>query len=80
MATLQEANKAREVHSDYLQKLGAHAILVDKIRDKGKETFGVIALCENSPNQVPDSLEIETAGKKKRVPLRTKVIPPARLE
>jgi len=80
MATLKEANKAREEHSNYLQELGAHAILVDKMEDKGEETFGVIAYCEALPDEAPETLEIEYKGKRKEIPLKVEISPMAELE
>ena len=72
MSTLKEANEAREEHAEYLQKdLKAHAILVDKVSENGKNTFGVIAFAEKVPKNLPKTLEIvNEAGKKKSVPLR----------
>ncbi|HKQ03767.1 MAG TPA: hypothetical protein VJ464_01445 [Blastocatellia bacterium] len=81
MATEKEANKAREAHSDFLRKSGAHAILVDKVKSsQSKDTFGVVAFYEELPDELPDDLEIEIHGKKKKVPLKGKVIPMATLE
>ncbi|HEX8351769.1 MAG TPA: hypothetical protein VF611_02515 [Pyrinomonadaceae bacterium] len=81
MATEKEANKAREKHSDFLRKLGAHSILVDKVGRGKKSTFGVIAFCEEEPSgSVPDELEIETGGEKKKVPFAVRVTPTATLE
>lgn len=81
MSTLKEANEAREQHSEYLQKdLGAHAILVDKVKEKGKDTFGVIALSEQVPQNPPKSLEIVKGGKKMKVPLRVAKTRKAKLE
>ena len=81
MATEKEANKAREEHSDYLRKLGAHAILVDKVKRGKQDTFGVIAFCEEEPSgEVPNELEIESGGEKKKVPFAVRVTPMATLE
>jgi hypothetical protein len=81
MATEEEAHKARELHSDYLKDSGAHAIAVDKIKRGGEDAFGVIALFEKEPDDpLPDSLEIEQDGNKKRVPLATMITPRATLE
>ena len=81
MSTLRDANKAREKHADYLQKdLGAHSILVDKVRDKGKDTFAVIAFYDSLPNDAPRTLEIESEGRVKKVPLRSELVPTAELE
>jgi len=81
MATEAEAHAAREQHSDYLKDSGAHAIAVDKIHGGGADTFGVIAFYEKEPDvPLPDSLEIEQDGNKKRVPLAAMITPRATLE
>ena len=81
MATEAEAHQAREQHSDFLKDSGAHAIAVDKIKRGGKNTFGVIAYYEKQPDApIPDSLEIDDDGNKKRVPLETAIGPRATLE
>ena len=81
MATEAEAHQAREQNSDFLKDSGAHAIAVDKIKRGGKNTFGVIAYYEEEPEgPVPDSLEIDDDGNKKRVPLETAIGPRATLE
>lgn len=77
MISERDANKAREIHSDDLRKSGAHAIGVDKV----KGDFCVVAYYEERPTgNLPDSLEVESYGKKKRVPLRTEITPMAELE
>jgi hypothetical protein len=81
MATEKEANKARDEHSDFLRGLGAHAILVDKVKRGKEDTFGVIAFCEQPPSgPVPKELEIESGGEKKKVPFAVRVTPMATLE
>jgi len=82
MATLKEANKAREENADKLRKKhGAHAILVDKVKVKGhKPTFGVIAFYESMPNDLPETLEVKSDGKSTKVPLVAEVTPTAELE
>jgi hypothetical protein len=81
MATEKEANQAREEHSDYLRNLGAHAILVDKIKRGKQNTFGVIAFCEEKPSEPPPAeLEIESGGEKKKIPFAVRVTPMATLE
>jgi hypothetical protein len=80
MATEKEASKAREVHSDFLRELGAHAIAVDLLKRGGK-SFGVVAVVEKEPSEpVPDSLEIKSGKKTVEVPLTLLVSPKARLE
>ena len=80
MSTLKEANQARKEHSEYLQELGAHAITVDKVEDKGEETFGVIAYYEESPEESPETLEIQYRGKRKEIPLKVEISSMAELE
>lgn len=81
MATLEEAHEAREQHSDYLQQVGAHAIGVDTIDREGAQTFAVIAYFESEPNSsIPDTLEIDHEGTRKRVPLTTVITSRASLE
>ena len=81
MTTEAEAHRAREQHSDFLKDSGAHAIAVDRIARGGENTFGVIAFYEKAPAApLPDSLEIEQDGQKKRVPLATMITPSAMLE
>jgi hypothetical protein len=73
MATLPQANKAREVHSNFLRKVGAHSIGVDEIKIKGKKTFAVIAHLEQTRKPLPEFLEIEWKDEVKKVPLVTKI-------
>jgi hypothetical protein len=81
MATLKQANIAREQYSQYLQKNGAHAIGVDKIDHKGKQTFGLIAFCESAGKKIPETLEIEDgSGATMEVPIQTVIAPMAELE
>lgn len=70
MATLREANLAREEHSRSLIDLGAHSIAVDEIRRKKGKTFAVIAYFERKPSEAPPShLEVATGKKTVKVPL-----------
>ena len=81
MATEKEANKAREKHSDFLRKLGCHSILVDKVKRGKESTFGVIGFCEKRPSgPLPDELEIESGGEKKKIPFALRITPMAKLE
>lgn len=73
MANEKEANLAREQHADFLRALGAHGITVDEIKRKGEKSFAVIALFDDEPEQVPDTLEIKTRNKTLRVPLVARV-------
>lgn len=81
MATLKQANQAREQYSEYLEKNGAHGIAVEKIDHNGKQTFGLIAFCESAGEELPQTLEIEDeSGTKKVVPVQTVITPMAELE
>ena len=73
MATLSQANKAREEHSDFLKSLGAHSIGVDQIGEGGEKSFAVIAYLEKEVADVPASLEIEWKHAKHQVPLVTRI-------
>ncbi len=80
MATEKQANLAREKHSGYLDKMGAHAISVNEIIQKGKKTFAVVAYAEKQPENVPDHLEIVVGNKTLKVPMRVKVAEKFKLE
>ena len=80
MATERDANQAREKHSDYLRKLGAHAISVDEVRRKGEATFAVIAWFEKKPAEVPKTLQVRRGKVKSEVPLVVKVAGKFQLE
>ena len=73
MATLPQANKAREDHSTWLRDLGAHSIGVEKVHVKGNKTFAVVAYLTEASSTLPDALEIDWKDKKKKVPLVTKI-------
>ncbi|MBC7929464.1 MAG: hypothetical protein H7Z38_02755 [Rubrivivax sp.] len=73
MSSEKEANLAREQHSEFLRKLGAHAIAVDEIKRNGEKTFGVIAFCEKKPGEVPKTLEVKSGKKTLEVPLAIRV-------
>ncbi|MFL5614822.1 MAG: hypothetical protein ACJ796_14260 [Gemmatimonadaceae bacterium] len=70
MASEKEAHLAREEHSEYLRSLGAHAIAVDQVDDKGRDGFGVIAMFEKKPSAVPKSLDVTVGKKRVSVPLK----------
>jgi len=75
MANLEEANQARNQHSDLLRKLGAHAIAVDEIKRSGRSTFAVIAFFEKEPTKdLPQSLEVKSGKQTVQVPLVARVV------
>lgn len=68
MASIKEANLAREQYSDLISKLGAHSIGVDEV--KGKEGFAVIAYFEKEPSKkIPETLEVKSGNRTVEVPL-----------
>ena len=69
MITEKQAHLARLKYYDYLTKLGAHSIMVDEIKEKGKRTFAVIALVLKKPSKAPDYLNLEKNNKIIKVPL-----------
>jgi len=73
MATEEQANKARDKHSDLLRNLGAHSIGVDEINHKGKKTFAVVAYMEQKPDNFPSELEIANGKDNFNVPLIAKI-------
>lgn len=73
MASEREANAAREQHSDFLRRLGAHAIAVDEVRRGGEKTFAVVAFVEGEPaGPVPRQLEVKVGSRTVQVPLAVK--------
>jgi hypothetical protein len=73
MATEEEANLAREQHSDYLSDLGAHGITIDEVKEKGAKSFAVVAFFEQKPEDVPDKLKVRRGKKTLEVPLVARV-------
>jgi hypothetical protein len=73
MANEKEADLAREQHSDFLQKLGAHGITIDAVKKKGEE-FAVIAFFERKPDELPTTLEIKRGNVTRKVPLIARVM------
>ncbi|HEY5746108.1 MAG TPA: hypothetical protein VIU12_08540 [Chryseolinea sp.] len=69
VATEKEANIARNKFSTSLRNLGAHAIGVDQIKLRGKNTFAVIAFVDKKSGNVPNSLDIVVGEKSLKVPL-----------
>lgn len=80
MASEREANLGREQHSDFLRKLGAHAISVDEISRKGEKTFAVVAFFEKKPENVPGTLKIKSGKKTVEIPLVARVMEKFRAE
>jgi hypothetical protein len=73
MASEKEADLAREQHSDFLLDLGAHGITVDEVKRKGEKSFAVVAFFEQPPDEVPDTLTIQSGKKTLEVPLVARV-------
>ena len=73
MVSENDANLAREQHSEALTKMGAHAIAVDEIDHKGKKTFGVIAFAEKMPKEAPEYLVAKKGDKSVNVPLKVQI-------
>jgi hypothetical protein len=80
MATERHAHLARTRHSAYLRSLGAHAIAVDQVREKGRRTYGVVAFFDKRPRAVPHTLSIKTGHKTVAVPLVARKAPRFKLE
>lgn len=80
MATEREANLAREQYSDALRQLGAHALAVDTVKQKGEETFAVIGSFEKKPVKAPQTLELKSGRRTVKVPLVVRVEPKYQLE
>lgn len=75
MASEKEANLARQQHSDFLRRLGAHSIGVDKLKGKGETGFAVIAFFERQPSKtVPQTLDIKSGQSTLAVPLVVEIM------
>jgi hypothetical protein len=73
MASEKQANKARELHSDFLVKRGAHAIGVADGQAYGKQGFVVVAHVDPATKaKIPDKLKGELDGKPFEVDVVTK--------
>jgi len=70
MISEKQANIARIQYSEYLKELGAHSIFVDKVEEKGKIHFAVIALVLKKPKNPPSFLELDKGEKKIKIPLK----------
>jgi hypothetical protein len=73
MASEKEADLAREQHSDFLGDLGAHGITIDEVKHKGEKSFAVVAFFTEKPDEVPDTLKIQSGKKTLEVPLVARV-------
>jgi hypothetical protein len=69
VATLREANLAREEHSERLRAMGAHAVMVDQVPGSAGTGYAVYASFERPPARPPKTLEVKVAGKPVQVPL-----------
>ena len=69
MATEKQAQMAKDQHLDFLDRLGAHSVLVDKVNLNGKKTFAVIAYTEKKIDNPPLNLQIESGKKIFNIPL-----------
>ncbi len=69
MATEKQAQLAKNKHLDFLDKMGAHSVLVDKINIDGKNTFAVLAYTDKKLKNAPLHLQIESGKKILNVPL-----------
>jgi hypothetical protein len=75
LASEKEANLARQQHSDFIRRLGAHSIGVDKPKGQGEAGFAVIAFFERQPSKtIPQTLEIRTGQKTLEVPLVVEIM------
>lgn len=75
LASEKEANLARQQHSDFLRRLGAHSIGVDKLKGKGETGFTVIAFFERKPAKtVPRTLETKNGQRTIAVPLAMEIM------
>ncbi|MCM3872922.1 MAG: hypothetical protein ND895_19755 [Pyrinomonadaceae bacterium] len=73
MASEKEADLAREQHSDFLTDLGAHGVTIDEVKRKGEKSFAVVAFFEQKPDEVPDTLKIQSGKRTLEVPLVARV-------
>ncbi|MCV3243602.1 hypothetical protein ABID19_006629 [Mesorhizobium robiniae] len=70
MATLDEANSARQRHADGLAKIGAHAVGVEKGEPYGRSGWVVVAYTQpGAAVKLPESLTINHQGNDVDVPL-----------
>ena len=70
MATLDEANNARQKHADDLAKVGAHAVGVEKGEAYSQPGWVVVAYTQpGAAVALPDTLTINHQGHDVEVPL-----------
>lgn len=70
MATERQANKARDLHADFLVRHGAHAISVEPGDAHGKSGFVVVAhVAAAGKHSIPRTLSGKLAGKTFEVPV-----------
>ncbi len=82
MATLKDAELARERSSEYLRGLGAHAVSVEEeppatdepdAAGKQPRAYAVVAWFEDDPpTTLPEGLEVPAGSKTRVVPLRAR--------
>ena len=69
MATQKQAQLAKDKHLNFLDKLGAHAVLIDKVEIDGKKTFAVLAYSDKKLKYVPQKLQIQSGKQILDIPL-----------
>jgi hypothetical protein len=75
MASEKEANRARDEHTEYLRRLGAHSIAVDEIKQGGEKSFAVVAFFSQKPTvPIPETLEVTSGRRKLAVPLVAQIM------
>lgn len=75
MASEKEANRARDEHSEYLRRLGAHSIAVYEIGKGGGKSFAVVAYFSRKPAvPIPLALEVASGRRKLSVPLVAQIM------
>ncbi|HWT01007.1 MAG TPA: hypothetical protein VN256_12235 [Pyrinomonadaceae bacterium] len=75
MASEKEANRARDEHSDFLRRLGAHSIAVYEIKQGREKNFAVVAYFSREPAvPIPETLEVASGRRKLSVPLVAQIM------
>jgi hypothetical protein len=73
MATHEEADQARKLEAESLRRAGAHAVGVEPVTDSDT-SYAVVAYFERNPESaLPGHLELQSRGRKIRVPLKRKI-------
>lgn len=81
MASEKQANKARELYSDFLVEKGAHAIGVAQGQQYGKRGFVVVAhVAPGTSENIPKKLKGNLEGKPFEVDVVTEASEPFRPE